>query len=97
MSEVDEQKQSLINQQTTGQALKELQNHQGWKELVTILSAVYKESVENLIKADSAEDRAMIKAIENLSVQIALKVQYAEVAAEELKSEKFKTMPATSE
>lgn len=85
-----DEKQSFINQQTTGDALRELQHHQGWQEIINILSAMYLEGVQSLIEKDSLEVRATLKAIENLATQIKLNIDFGKVAAEELKTEKFK-------
>lgn len=95
MDEIQEEKQVLMQQQSTGDALRELQLHHGWKEVERILSDIYKESVETLIAGESAEARATLKVIENLTTQFRLKIQHAQVASEELKKEKFITMPVT--
>lgn len=85
-----EEKQALINQQATGDALRELQHHQGWQEIVKILSDMYQEGILSLIEKESLETRATLKAIDNLATQIKLKIDFGKVAAEELKTEKFK-------
>lgn len=94
---MEDEKQSLLSQQRTGDALSELQNHHGWKELVAILSSYYKENVKLLIFADSVETRANLKAIEMLAAQIELKIDFGKAAADELKEDKFKNMQATPE
>lgn len=91
----DEDKQSLLDQQRVGDALREVQNHQGWREVVNILSTLYQESVVSLIEQESVEVRARLKAIEDLATQIKLKIDFGNVAADELKTAKFQTMSAT--
>ncbi len=87
---MDEEKKSLVDQQTTGDALREVQMHQGWSEIVKILSTMYQESIVALIDKESIEVRARLKAIEDLATQIRLKIDFGKVAAEELKTERFK-------
>lgn len=92
---MDEQKQELINQQQAGDALREMQNHQGWGELVKILSTMYSDGVESLIKTESVEIRMRLQAIDDIASQIKLKIDFGKAAAEELKSSKFQALQAT--
>jgi len=92
---MDEEKQQLIKQQQVGDALRELQNHQGWNELVNILTELYSKNLAILIEKDDIQARAMLLTLEYLAGQICLKIDYAKVANEDLKSERFKLMLAT--
>lgn len=86
---MDEEKKVLVKQEQTGNALKELQSHQGWGEVVQILSDMYLEGVTDLIEKDSIEVRARLRSIEELASQIRLKIDFGKNAAEELKAAKF--------
>lgn len=90
-----EDKKQLIKQQQAGDALREIQMHQGWVEVTKILSDMYQEGVVSLIGKESIEIRARLQAIEDIASQIRLKIDFGKVAAEELKSEKFKLTPDT--
>ena len=91
------EKETLQEKVVVGEALRELQLHQGWKHLAKILSEMYKEAVLTLIDKDSIEARAKIKAIEQITERIELGVSFAKDAAEELKAEKFKEIMPTLE
>lgn len=84
-----DEKQSLIDQKNSGDALREIQNHQGWSEIIKILSGMYQDGVISLIDHESLEVRANLKAIENLASQIRLKIDFGKVAAEDLRSARF--------
>jgi len=92
---MDEEAQELYKVQKKGEALRELQNHQGWKELVSILMESYKNNIRDLIITDDIETRANIKAIENLADTINIKIEFGKDAAETLKTERFKTLQGT--
>lgn len=86
---MDEEKQVLIKQQQSGDALREMQSHQGWQELTSILAGMYVDGLISLIEEDNIETRATLKSIENIAQQIKLKIDFGKNAAEELKSLKF--------
>lgn len=86
-----DEKQVLVDQKSAGDALREIQNHQGWPEIVKILSTMYQEGVVSLIAKENIDVRARLQAIEDLASQIKLKIDFGKVAAEELKTARFIT------
>lgn len=92
---MNEEKQNLVDQKNAGDALREIQNHHGWPEIVNILSEMYQENIVSLIDRERPEVRAKIQAIEELATRINLKIDFGKAAAEELKTQKFNLMQPT--
>jgi hypothetical protein len=92
---MSEEKQNLIKQQQAGDALRELRSHHGWQELVRLFQEQYTANVRLLIEKGNPDTRMRLQVIEEIVEQMDLKIQLAKVAADELKTEKFKDLQAT--